>query len=286
MATKATERPTTPGMAFSVRPMAQADVRQVAEIERQAFPTLFPPTPFRRELAKRNASYLVAFEDGGAAEHPGSEGAPVDRPGRVAGLARLAGSILGRSSEIEETIAGFIGLWYMVDEAHVVSVGVGDGLPGLRNRRASAHVGHRAGPGPAGRGGHSRGEAVQQRCHKAVRQVWVHGAGPPKGLLLGQSRGRSHHDDGSHTAARLQGTAGCPRRGPWPALGGFAAGVPLVARSLRAPAPPICSNTTPHGMVMRQIDSVTMSLSLGAMRGQGIRAGWGVGAAATHRQAI
>ena len=125
MATKATERPTTPGMAFSVRPMAQADVRQVAEIERQAFPTLFPPTPFRRELAKRNASYLVAFEDGGAAEHPGSEGAPGDRPGRVAGLARLAGNILGRSSEMEETIAGFIGLWYMVDEAHVVSVGVG-----------------------------------------------------------------------------------------------------------------------------------------------------------------
>ena len=105
--------------------MAQADVRQVAEIERQAFPTLFPPTPFRRELAKRNASYLVAFEERGAAKHPGPEVAQVEMRGRVAGLARLAGSMLGKSSQVEEAIAGFIGLWYMVDEAHVVSVGVG-----------------------------------------------------------------------------------------------------------------------------------------------------------------
>ena len=130
MATKATERLTMPGMAFSVRPMAQADVRQVAEIERQAFPTLFPPTPFRRELAKCNASYLVAFEGSGAADSTEPEAVPVDVRGRVAGLARLAGSILGKSFEIEDTIAGFIGLWYMVDEAHVVSVGVGTAYRG------------------------------------------------------------------------------------------------------------------------------------------------------------
>ena len=122
---KATERLAAPAMAFSVRPMAQADVRQVAEIERQAFPTLFPPTPFRRELAKRSASYLVALEDCGEAGPPASDRAPVDMRGRVAGLARLARSILSESPESEGAIAGFIGLWYMVDEAHVVSVGVG-----------------------------------------------------------------------------------------------------------------------------------------------------------------
>ena len=121
MAAVAGERAATRGMAFSVRPMAQADVRQVAEIERQAFPTLFPPTPFRRELAKRNASYLVACEERGAAGHPSP-----DVRGRVAGLARLAKRVLGEGTGSEGTIAGFIGLWYMVDEAHVVSVGVGD----------------------------------------------------------------------------------------------------------------------------------------------------------------
>ena len=130
MATKATESPPTRGMAFSVRPMAQADVRQVAEIERQAFPTLFPPTPFRRELARRNASYLVAFEDRGAATLPGSDAQSIDIQGRVAGLVKLAGSMVGRGSHVAEAIAGFIGLWYMVDEAHIVTVGVGDGYRG------------------------------------------------------------------------------------------------------------------------------------------------------------
>ncbi len=121
MAAVAGERAATRGMAFSVRPMAQADVRQVAEIERQAFPTLFPPTHFRRELAKRNASYLVACEERAGSGHPSP-----DVRGRVAGLARLAKRVLGESPGSEGTIAGFIGLWYMVDEAHVVSVGVGD----------------------------------------------------------------------------------------------------------------------------------------------------------------
>ena len=132
MTVSATETKAMPAMAFSVRPMAQADVRQVAEIERQAFPTLFPPTPFRRELGKRNASYLVAFEDRAEAIHPEPGIASPTAPsrGRIAGLARLAVSVLGGSSHVEQAIAGFIGLWYMVDEAHVVTVGVGDGYRG------------------------------------------------------------------------------------------------------------------------------------------------------------
>ena len=130
MAARATESRPTTGMAFSVRPMTQADVRQVAEIERQAFPTLFPPTPFRRELGKRNASYLVALADRGTAGLPGTDAKPAVKRGRLAGLAGLAGSMLGRRSHGQEVIAGFIGLWYMVDEAHVVTVGVGDGYRG------------------------------------------------------------------------------------------------------------------------------------------------------------
>ncbi len=112
-------------MAFSVRPMAQADVRQVAEIEKQAFPTLFPPTPFRRELAKHNSSYLVASEDRVEPDRPAREQDSSDVQGPVARLSRLAGSLLGKGSEADRAIVGFIGLWYMVDEAHVVSVGVG-----------------------------------------------------------------------------------------------------------------------------------------------------------------
>ena len=130
MAAKATERPPASGMAFSVRPMAQADVRQVAEIEKQAFPTLFPPTPFRRELAKRNASYLVASEERIEEGRPAREPVASDVRGRLARLASRAAGLLGGGPEVEGTIVGFIGLWYMVDEAHVVSVGVATGYRG------------------------------------------------------------------------------------------------------------------------------------------------------------
>ncbi len=119
-----------PAMPFSVRPMTQADVRQAVEIERQAFPTLFPPTSFRHELAKRNVSYLVAFENREGAGPRPALGAPAVGRGRAAGLARLARSILGRDPDGGGLVAGFLGLWYGVDEAHVVSVGVGDGFRG------------------------------------------------------------------------------------------------------------------------------------------------------------
>ena len=112
-------------MPFSVRPMKQADVRQAVEIERQAFPTLFPPTAFRHELAKRDARYIVAFANDPT--HP-----PMDTPGagrpRVTGLGRLARGILGKGQD--GLVAGFLGLWYIVDEAHIVTVGVRKGYRG------------------------------------------------------------------------------------------------------------------------------------------------------------
>jgi [ribosomal protein S18]-alanine N-acetyltransferase len=105
-------------MPFALRPLRSGDVVQAAEIERDAFPTLFPPTAFRRELGKRNASYLVA-------EEIASNGA-IDEPERKGLFGSLISGVRSGSSHAEDCgrIAGFIGIWYMVDEAHVVSVGV------------------------------------------------------------------------------------------------------------------------------------------------------------------
>ncbi len=105
-------------MPFALRPLRPGDVVQAAEVERDAFPTLFPPTAFRRELGKRNASYLVA-------EQLASCGAPHEpRQGGLFGS--LLSGVRSGSSGVDDCgrIAGFIGIWYMVDEAHVVSVGV------------------------------------------------------------------------------------------------------------------------------------------------------------------
>ena len=105
-------------MPFVLRPLRLGDVVQAAEIERDAFPTLFPPTAFRRELGKRNASYLVAEEIASHGE--------TDESQRRGLFGSLLSGVRSGSSRVDDCvrISGFIGIWYMVDEAHVVSVGV------------------------------------------------------------------------------------------------------------------------------------------------------------------
>ena len=42
--------PSTKAMPFAVRPLRESDMAQAKAVEKDAFPTLFPPTSFRREL--------------------------------------------------------------------------------------------------------------------------------------------------------------------------------------------------------------------------------------------
>ena len=131
-------------MPFAVRPLTRDDIAQSAEIERDAFPTMFPPTPFARELKNRRASYLVAVSSDpslvpqpDAAGGEGERRAPAPRHSRHS---RAGGnpSILLRWLRTaawwrirppawqpgQDYLVGFLGIWYSVDEAHIVSVGV------------------------------------------------------------------------------------------------------------------------------------------------------------------
>ena len=113
-------------MPYALRPMQEQDLAQAAEIERDAFPTLFPPTSFRRELKNRLARYLVAWRREAPPEiaaHHESQTAGVHQ--RF--LHRAASLWRGRPSAWQpghQYLAGFLGTWYMHDEAHIVSVGV------------------------------------------------------------------------------------------------------------------------------------------------------------------
>ena len=118
-------------LPFGVRPMEERDISQLAEIEREAFPTLFPPTSFGRELRNRLAHYLVARrQDEGnqnaapeKSTEPGSDGRPLLT--RILGSARNAWTRRYTTWEPgQDFLAGFVGTWYMPDEAHIVSVGV------------------------------------------------------------------------------------------------------------------------------------------------------------------
>lgn len=128
------KRPKSGIMPIALRPMADGDIAQSAEIERDAFPTLFPPTSFRRELRNKLASYMVAWKREDTEDSALSPNyipdEPTDDESRpfISRLFDNARSIWAKRDTAwrpgEQFLAGFLGMWYMVDEAHVVSVGV------------------------------------------------------------------------------------------------------------------------------------------------------------------
>jgi ribosomal-protein-alanine N-acetyltransferase len=121
-------------MDFAIRPMRVEDLSQVTEIERQAFPTTWPPTPFRRELGNNLARYLVAWS-------PSAKGASPTLSGDEQGigdswfqrLAESVRSVFGAAPERVEPeshglVAGYVGTWFVVDEAHIISLAVRESL--------------------------------------------------------------------------------------------------------------------------------------------------------------
>ena len=95
--------------------MTEADIDQVAEIEHESFPTTWPRTAYRRELINHLARYLVVVDP----QHQ-----PVEQPDKGrGGLLRL----FHRSEPVPPTsdfIVGYVGIWLMVDEAHIVAIAV------------------------------------------------------------------------------------------------------------------------------------------------------------------
>ncbi len=100
----------------TIRAMTDADIAQVADVERESFPSMWPQTAYKRELANKLARYLVLTEQRDAAIDPPATG------GLWGTLRRLVGSEPAAGSH--EYLLGFIGLWLMVGEAHIVTVAV------------------------------------------------------------------------------------------------------------------------------------------------------------------
>ncbi len=119
---------------YLVRPMTFADIPQVLEVERESFPTMWPPTAFKRELQQnRLAHYLLVVERNPTADPVVETPAEPTRP--LGAFERLFGEIrhlLGTDEAPElppleqraEIAAGFIGVWLLPDEAHIVTFGV------------------------------------------------------------------------------------------------------------------------------------------------------------------
>lgn len=112
---------------YLIRPMTVADIPQVTEIERESFPTTWPQSSYKRELQENGmARYLVVRDEN--APRP----RPLDDAGGQHALSRVVDSLrrlLGRDAApaappVDEYLVGFLGLWFMLEECHVVTVAV------------------------------------------------------------------------------------------------------------------------------------------------------------------
>jgi len=116
-------------LACYVRLMRREDIVQVTEIDREAFPTLWPPANYERELENRLAHYIVACDEGERVEEPEVE-APLEKdlPGLASRVRRLFNynRFFGyeRPKSGKQYITGFAGFWIMAGEAHITTIAV------------------------------------------------------------------------------------------------------------------------------------------------------------------
>ena len=101
-------------LPYSLRPMDWDDLDQVAAMEREAFPTLWPPTSYRREIKNRMAEYLVCVREG--------EYITVER--KSGGLSRLFRRNKPTPPVTRQLLVGFVGIWFMAGDAHIVAIAV------------------------------------------------------------------------------------------------------------------------------------------------------------------
>lgn len=101
---------------YATRPMTEADISQVADIEAESFPTTWPRTAYRREMQNKLARYLVIVDK---AHAPVTAKPPARRS-----IFRLGRRAPETEPVTAEFIVGYVGVWFMVDEAHIVAIAV------------------------------------------------------------------------------------------------------------------------------------------------------------------
>jgi ribosomal-protein-alanine N-acetyltransferase len=105
--------------------MRREDVDAVAGIDREAFPTLWPPINYKNELSNRLAHYFVVIDGTVKPEPPAAE--TESEPSGLFGCFKQWWSRVTGNSPVppgNEYLVGFIGMWLMVDEAHVINIAV------------------------------------------------------------------------------------------------------------------------------------------------------------------
>lgn len=103
-------------MGYLIEPMRVEDIPHVLEIERASFTSAWPAEGYQREITEnRLARYLVLREVSEQTE-------PDTAPGGLAG--QLRNLLSPGSSAPRGQIVGYVGVWLMIDQAHITTIAV------------------------------------------------------------------------------------------------------------------------------------------------------------------
>jgi ribosomal-protein-alanine N-acetyltransferase len=117
-------------VTFHIRFMAKEDLPQITSIDREAFPTMWPPVNFQHELNNRLAHYIVICNGMRPVLKIETASSASAGPSHRSFMgfkwpffSKPKTSLVPAQSPIE-MICGFVGMWLMVDEAHIINVAV------------------------------------------------------------------------------------------------------------------------------------------------------------------
>ena len=121
-------------MDVALRRMRSDDISQVIEIEHEAFSPGWVGTQFRRELNSRHCRFIVAYLTNGE-EHDVAEErfeADVTADASMWGrMVRGVKSVFGAGGDAgSDAIAGYVGIWFQGDQAHITEIAVRESLRG------------------------------------------------------------------------------------------------------------------------------------------------------------
>jgi [ribosomal protein S18]-alanine N-acetyltransferase len=123
-------------LSCRIRYMAKKDIPQVTSIDREAFPTMWPPVNFTNELRNRLAHYIVACDGSQPPLVGETKPAATLQLVPVRSFLGLRWPFRSRSTppvetpEVLENITGFVGMWLMVDEVHIINIAVKESYRG------------------------------------------------------------------------------------------------------------------------------------------------------------
>lgn len=113
-------------MVYAVRAMVREDLEQVTAIDREVFPTQWPPANYRRELENKLAHYIIVHDTARSVEDN-----PAPSRENHTFLSRLLPWLRRDDGASDESslfnnqyVIGFSGIWMMAGEAHITNIAV------------------------------------------------------------------------------------------------------------------------------------------------------------------